>query len=127
MTDSRWSEILADSSPKVRELAEGAQALIADVVPDAQTEVDAGSKLLGFTFRPGTYKGLFAAVAVHTQHVNIMLSRGAELADGSGGELLEGTGKRARHIKLTSADKLDDSRVARLVADAAQLTKRGLS
>ena len=127
MTDSQWESVLTASSPEVRDLAIGAQALIAETVPDAQTEVDSGSRLLGFTYRPGTYKGLFAGVAVHAKHVNIMLSRGAELADGAGGELLDGTGKRARHIKVTSADQLGDPRVAELVTSAAALTRRDLS
>jgi hypothetical protein len=41
---------------------------------------------------------------MHKSHVNLMLARGTELPDPEG--LLTGTGKRARHVELTSAEDL---------------------
>ncbi|WP_055474195.1 hypothetical protein [Streptomyces pathocidini] len=94
------------------------------MIPGAIEEVDTAAKLLGFTFQPGTYKGLITTVALHRSHVNLMFSKGAELAERDGGELLDGTGKRARHVKLRDLRQLEDARIRDLLAAAAELTPR---
>jgi hypothetical protein len=126
MTQATWFKVLEGCSPEVRQLALDAQALIRGAIPDATEEVDPAAKLLGFTFQPGTYKGLIVAVAVHTKHVNIMFSKGAELAESDDSGLLEGTGKLARHIKITAAEQLGDPRVRALISVAVARTSRAV-
>jgi Domain of unknown function (DU1801) len=117
-----WSRLLEGCDPDVRMLAIEAQKLLRAVLPDAQEEVDIAARLLGFTYRPGSYRCLIAGIIVHSHHLNIMLSSGAELAEKDEPGLLEGTGKRARHIKITSPERLNDPRVERLITAAAALT-----
>jgi hypothetical protein len=88
---------LASSTPEVRELALELRSLILDVFPDAIEQPDEPARLIGYGF-DRTYKGLVCGIALHTEHVNLMLARGTELPDPS--KLLSGTGKRARHVKL---------------------------
>ena len=121
MTDAAWAALLRDASPEVRELAEATSDLMHEVLPDAAQEVDQPARLLAFTYAPGTYKGLVAAVALHKNHVNIMLSDGAELALADSSGLLAGTGKKARHIKVTSVETVKDPRVRDLIKAAAAL------
>jgi hypothetical protein len=121
MTEATWAAILQEASPQVRQLAEAAGELIRDVLPDASQEADLPAKLLAFTYAPGTYKGLVTAVAVHKNHVNIMFSDGAALAETDDSGLLEGTGRKARHIKVTSAETLKDPHVRYLIKAAAAL------
>ncbi|MGH8794966.1 MAG: DUF1801 domain-containing protein [Stackebrandtia sp.] len=123
--EAAWSEVLETCDPEVRGLAQGARRLLRETIPDAVEEVDASARLLGFTFQPGTYKGLVAAVTVHKKHANIMFGKGVELAEHDDAGLLEGTGKRARHVKVVSADRLEDPRVKDLISRAASLTPRG--
>jgi hypothetical protein len=49
--------------------------LTAEVIPDAVEESDRSAKLIGYTYQPGTYKHLIAAIAPHSGHVNLMLRR----------------------------------------------------
>ena len=58
----------------------------------------------------------FAYVGSFKAHVSVGFFRGAELADPAG--LLEGSGKRMRHVKVRVGDDIDDEALARLV-DAA--------
>lgn len=60
----------------------------------------------------------FAYVDSFTSHVNIGFFRGAELSDPAG--LLEGTGKRMRHVKLTPGAKVNSAALRALI-DAAYL------
>jgi hypothetical protein len=57
-------------------------------------------------------RDLLVALIPHTAHVNVQLADGAQLADPSG--IIEGTGKRIRHVKCRSFD------------DVARLTLRAI-
>lgn len=124
ITAAEIADLLAPCSPDVRQIALDLCALVRDVVPDATEEVDPSAKLVAFTFIPGTYKGLFVAVALHRSHVNLMFSRGVELMDVDTSGLLEGTGKRARHIKFRDRARVDMPAVRALIASAAERTQR---
>jgi len=58
----------------------------------------------------------FAYVGAFKAHCNVGFYYGAELADPSG--LLQGTGKRMRHVKLKPQQKVDETALAELI-DAA--------
>ncbi len=58
----------------------------------------------------------FAYVNVFTAHVNVGFFQGASLPDP--GRLLEGAGKRMRHVKVSPARPVDDSALAWLIAAA---------
>lgn len=67
---------------------------------------------------PFAYVGLFRA------HANVGFFHGAELSDPA--RLLEGTGKRMRHVKLRPGQQIDAAALAELI-DAAYLHIRMLS
>lgn len=110
--------------PDVRQVAHELCALVRTLVPDAVEESDSSARLIGFTYLPGTYKGLFVAVAPQRAHVNLMFSRGVELTELDDDGLLEGTGKKARHIKLREPGEVDRPGVRRLIVAAADRTPR---
>jgi hypothetical protein len=58
----------------------------------------------------------FAYVNVFTHHVNVGFFFGATLRDPAG--LLEGTGKRGRHVKLRPDRQVDTAALAALVDEA---------
>jgi hypothetical protein len=66
----------------------------------------------------------FAYVNAFTAHVNVGFFRGAELADPAG--LLEGTGKRMRHVKLRPGSDVDSAALTRLIETAYADMKRRL-
>jgi hypothetical protein len=124
MNDDAIAELLSELDTPVRQLALDLRALVREVVPDAVEEVDLPAKLIGFTFIPGTYKGLFAAVAPQRTYVNLMFSKGAELFEVDDTGLLEGSGKKARHIKVQDSGRLADPQVRALISEAARRTPR---
>jgi len=66
----------------------------------------------------------FAYVNVFTKHVNVGFFRGAELADPT--RMLEGTGKRMRHVKLRPEANVDATALTRLIDTAYADMKRRL-
>ena len=58
----------------------------------------------------------FAYVNVFAAHVNVGFFRGAEIADPKG--LLEGTGKRMRHVKLSPDRDTDVAALTKLIETA---------
>jgi hypothetical protein len=58
----------------------------------------------------------FGYVNVFTAHVNVGFFQGASLADPTG--LLQGSGKRMRHVKLRAGAEIDTSALARLIEAA---------
>jgi hypothetical protein len=124
MTDPGVEALLASVDAVQREVVDHLRALAREVVPDAVEELDPSAKLIGFTFQPGTYKGLIVAIAPHARHVNLMFSKGVELIEVDSSQLLEGTGKKARHIKFHQPGDVDRPEVRSLIEEAARRTPR---
>jgi hypothetical protein len=102
-------------------MAEKVRLLILSVMPEAIELVDPPSKIIAYGFNR-TYAGLVCAIAPFTAHVNLMFSRGVDLPDPAG--LLEGTGKRARHVKLRSLADIDHPALRHLLETAATWAKQ---
>lgn len=65
-------------------------------------------------------------VAVYPKKVSIFLAGGAELAKSDPQKLLEGSGKSARHIPMTSIADFDRPEIETLIAAAVKITKTRL-
>lgn len=115
---------LAPLPQAARDIVLTLRGVVLGAVPDAQEELDGAATTLGFTFIPGTYKGLFAAIIPHKAHVNLMFAKGVELLPADRGALLVGTGKAARHIGFTDADQAARPEVRELLVAAAERTPR---
>lgn len=64
----------------------------------------------------------FGYVNAFSAHANVGFFNGAMLADPAG--LLEGTGKRMRHVKLRPGEPLDEDALRDLIADAYRDIRR---
>lgn len=97
-----FDRFLAASTPEVAASARALRQAILDAMPAAVEWFDPGNGLLAFgTTR--TMRGLMFAIVPHKAHVNLQFVDGVDLPNPDG--RLEGTGKRARHIKVrTVAD-----------------------
>ena len=123
-TDDAVTDLLATYDPSIRDLARRASALVREVLPDAVEELDTSAKLIAYSYLPGTYKGLILAVAPQRRYVNLMFSKGVELSEIDAEGLLEGTGKLARHVKLSSPEDLQTPALRDLIEAAAARTPR---
>ena len=95
--------LLERHKPPVREVFLALRSLVGEVMPDATEQLDLPDRLLAFGFGPPggvRIRDLAVALIPHTAHVNVQLADGAELDDPSG--IVEGTGKRIRHVKCRS-------------------------
>lgn len=110
---------LSAYSPEVQAMARRARALVLELVPDALEQIDEPARLLGYGYT-ATYRDTICVVMPLKAAVNLGLPRGADLPDPAG--LLEGSGKRARHVKLRTLDAVDRPELRELVlASAAQV------
>ena len=118
MTD--LDTLLAPQTPIVREVVLALRSLVREVMPDATEQVDLPDRLVAFGFGPlgGTRLRDFAVGLIpHRAHVNVQLADGALLDDPTG--IVEGTGKRIRHVKCRSLDDLARPALRTLLADQA--------
>jgi hypothetical protein len=123
MTYDSVEELLAAYDPTVSAIALKAREVVLATLPGVIEMVDVPAHMIGYGYEQ-TYKGTICAIALHKAHVNLMFSRGTEMTDPDG--LLEGTGKKARHVKLTAAEDVGRAAVIDLLNEAAALTRAGL-
>ncbi|HEY6057580.1 MAG TPA: hypothetical protein VIV06_06070 [Candidatus Limnocylindrales bacterium] len=118
--DEQFERLLRKHAPVVGETARRARALIHEAMLSPVEEVDAASGLLAI----GTsqrMRDLLFAIIPHTAHVNIQLIDGVDLPDPTG--IVEGTGKRVRHLKCRSIPDVERPAVRDVIAAQAALRR----
>jgi hypothetical protein len=100
---------------EVRSLALKVRDLVREVFPAGIEQVDAPSKIVAYGV-DRTYRGLVCAIAPQRSYVNLMFARGVELPDAE--QLLEGTGKHARHVKIRREEDVGRAGVRALLEEA---------
>ena len=94
---------LTNYPAEVQILARAARTLILEIMPETIELTDPSANLIAYGLDRG-YKGLICGITLFSAYINIMLAQGASLPDPHG--LLKGSGKLARHIKVTQLDDL---------------------
>jgi hypothetical protein len=111
--------LLANHPPELQAIERALRVTIRAAFPEAVEQVDFGNKLIAFG-RSMKMRGLLFAIIAHQSWVNLQLADGAELPDPDG--LIEGTGKRIRHVKIRSVEQASSPAVVAIVE--AQLAFR---
>jgi hypothetical protein len=123
-TIEQLTGLLKDNAPAIRELYLNTHQLVLDTLPDVIYSVDCKDSMLGYGARQYGYDGWgMAALAAHSKWVSLMFMLGADLEDP--GKLLEGTGKKMRHVKIHSPEQLNEKRgiLQALVKAASKLNQ----
>ena len=111
---------LAKSSPEVRSIARRAREVALEELPGAKELVDLPDDLLAFgASNEGVgirMRHLVLGLIPHAKWVNAQLANAVDLPDPAG--LLEGTGKRIRHVKLRSEADAERPEFRELLRDA---------
>jgi hypothetical protein len=112
--DTGFDRILEGNAPEVVATAHALRAAVESAMPDVVEQVDFGNGLLAFG-RSRAMRDLLFAIIPHKSHVNLQLADGVDLPNPDG--LIEGTGKRIRHVKVRSVE-MAGSAAIRVVIDA---------
>ena len=101
-----FDRFLGTLTPDVAGIARAVRLAVLEAFPDAIEWFDPGNSLLAFG-STRTMRDLMFAIIPHKAHVNLQLVDGVDLPNPEG--MIEGTGKRARHVKVRSVDDVESS------------------
>jgi hypothetical protein len=113
-----FEEIVSKAAPEVEALARQAQSLIKAVMPDVVIVAWPTQNIIGYGVGPKKMSEHFCYIAVFKARINLGFYYGADLPDP--GNLLEGTGKAMRHIKISEPEQLDNPAVLALIQVASK-------
>ncbi len=103
--------VLQSKSPTVCQLYLDIHLLVLETLPDVVYSVDCQDGQMGYGARQYGYNGWgMAALSAHNKWVSLVFMRGADLEDID--RILEGTGKKMRHVKLCSPEQVEERRSA---------------
>jgi hypothetical protein len=120
--EAEIDRLLAEHTPNVQAVTRAVRGVVLREMPDADERVDFGNKLIAYGWSMRMRDLLFAIIP-HSAHVNLQLADGAELADPTG--IVEGTGKRIRHVKLRSIDQANSEPVRALIRAELEIRPKG--
>lgn len=108
-TEEELRPLIEAKPAGIRDLYFSVHRLVLESLPDVRYEVDCTDAVIGYGARQFGYDGWgMGALSPHTKWVSLIFFRGTDLKDPGG--LLEGTGKRLRHVKIRSLEELEARR-----------------
>lgn len=113
-----FDEIVSGVSPKARELARQARALIEAVYPAVVEVPWPKQRVIGYGVGPKKMSEHFCYISVSENHINVGFMYGAELPDPH--KLLEGSGKLLRHVRITQLHELENPALRELLEVASK-------
>lgn len=106
------ARLTADHTPQIKAIEEALRSAIKAEFADVMEHVDFGNKLIAYG-RSMRMRDLAFAIIAHREHVNLQLADGVALPDPTG--IVEGTGKRIRHVKVRSVEAARSAAVRDLI------------
>ena len=117
-----FDDLLSPYSDDVRRLADSTRRLLRELLPSVEETIDSSGPYAFYGYGPG-YKGMICSIIVSKGGVKLGLVGGIDLDDPH--KLLEGAGKRHRHIAIEEPGDLRKPGVRELVrANAAAWRER---
>lgn len=123
-THGSFEETIAKSDPRLQEIARRLRQLIEEVYPQAVEVPWPRQGITGYGVGPKKMSEHFCYIALYRDSVNLGFYYGADLPDPEG--LLEGTGKKLRHVKLREADDAGRPALRGLVQAALEERREAL-
>lgn len=110
-------DLLAGHTGLVQQIALELRTLVLQMAPEAIEQIDLPAHMLAYGFK-ATYKDMLCVIMPTQKYVNFGFPRGASMPDPAG--LLQGSGKRARHVKVTSLEDARQPELKELLQAALQ-------
>jgi hypothetical protein len=123
-TDTRlgtFDQVIMGFVPDVQKIARRLRALIESVHPEATEVPRPGERTAGYGVGPKKMSETYAYIAPQREYVNLGFYHGAELPDPD--EMMEGSGKQLRHVKIRAIEDAGQPALRHLV-EAALLERR---
>jgi hypothetical protein len=117
-TQGTFEEIVAAAPDDVRAIAERLRSLIDALDPTCVEVPRPGDRAASYGVGPKKMSEAYAYIMPQKGYANLGFYHGAMLPDPEG--LLEGTGKRLRHVKVRTLDAVDAPAVAQMLLAARQ-------
>ena len=121
-TRGTFGDILVGAKPELRQVSESLRAVVTSLHGGAVEVVWPRQKIASFGVGPKKMTEHYAYIAVLGAHVNLGFYHGASLTDATG--LLEGTGKKLRHVKLRNVSAAKNPAIVALLREAIADRKR---
>jgi hypothetical protein len=115
-----FDELLEAAVPEMRPVARRLREIVLDVDPNAVEVVRLGDRAATFGLGPKKMSEGYTYIMPHKNWVNLGFYQGADLADPAG--IMEGTGKKLRHVKVRSVEDAARPEIRALVE--AELAER---
>jgi len=113
-----FEAVLGGHSADVRQIAGLARDLVLGTLPKVVEVVWVREGSAGYGVGPKKMSEHFCYIAPQRAYVNLGFFYGSDLEDAAG--LLEGSGKRLRHVKLRSVSDVENPELLTLVRAASQ-------
>ncbi len=110
------NEIDADAAPVVEQISRRLREVVLAGFPEAVEVVRLGEGAASYGIGEKKMSEAHVYILPYKKHVNLGFFHGANLVDPAG--LLEGTGKKLRHIKIRSLEAAENPAVSDLIAAA---------
>lgn len=98
---SDLDEFISGYSNEVATLTNAARQLVLTIAPKAKEQLHPGWKVISYR-----QQKVLCSLCPHSRWVNVQFPVGTSMQDPE--QLLEGTGKAMRHVKVKSLDDLND-------------------
>jgi hypothetical protein len=114
---SDFESLLTTNTPEAQELARKLRKLIQAILPGSQERIYSGWGVADIYMDEPKGRG-FMSIGPQKKYVNLYFMPGNELPDPAG--LLTGAGKTMRHVKIMTAEDLENPALRELIQEAAR-------
>ncbi len=123
-TFGTFKDMLVHLTPQTKRLAEALRLLISEVYPEVVEVPWPRLKVIGYGIGPKKSTEHFCYIGLHRDHINLGLNYGLALPDPD--RLMEGAGKKFRHVKITTLQDLERPGLKKLLHAAVKERQRVL-
>jgi hypothetical protein len=120
-----FKDALARSNPKTKKLANALRKLISEVYPNIVEVPWPRLQVIGYGIGPKKSTEHFCYIAPYDEHVNLGFNYGLGLPDPD--HLLEGAGKKFRHVKIQTIEDVKRSPLKNLLQAAIKEREHALN
>jgi hypothetical protein len=119
-----FEDLLEITETSQRAIAARLREIILSIHPDACEVVRLGDRAATYGLGPKKMSEGYVYILPYTSWVNLGFYKGADLPDPNG--LLDGTGKKLRHVKIRSMKDVENPIIHRLIEAALAERKQAL-